>query len=473
MSRDALFDLIKALSPSEKRYFRQSLSGRGDKNYLRLLNVLDKMEVFDEATLKNAFKGERFAKQLHVTKIYLHDAILKSLRSFHAQSSSSIIIKDLLKNIEILFNKELYQLCAKEIKKAERVATKIEDDIALLEVLNWKRKVAQSLAPQTGDVREIIAAQKAHLEQIRRIHKAWELLLGMSTDGVPDPKEAMSLNEAVLLYHCKYHLEIQNGRNDQAKKHLDNLIKHLESNPDRIKEDPGMYFSTINNLLSFLVFTKQYNEALSLLTRAKTLYDAARAKQNANTFRQVLRMYNIELEIYRDIERLEKGIALINDIQNLIRQHSNNVPREYLISLWFQFAYLFFLQRDFKSSLRWINDILNSSFAHLRPDLHIQTHLLNLVVHFELRNFFVMRYFVDGTKRFIKKNRALRDYHKHILAFFSKVSSTPESRYPDLFGKLHADIVLTNQIPQHDLDYINWNKWISSKLKKARLNRSS
>lgn len=115
-----------------------------------------------------------------------------------------------------------------------------------------------------------IAAQEMHLERIRRIHKAWELLLGMSTEAVPDPKEAMSLNEAVLLYHRKYHLEIQNGRNDQAKKHLDNLIKHLESNPDRIKEDPGMYFSTINNLLSFLVFTKQYNEALSLLTRAKS-----------------------------------------------------------------------------------------------------------------------------------------------------------------------------------------------------------
>lgn len=465
--KNNLFDLVRALSPAEKRYFRQSLSGRGDKNYLRVFDAVDKMEAFDESALKTAFKGERFARQLHVTKIYLREAILKSLRSFHAQSSSSLVIKDLLKNIEILFNKELHHVCAIEIQKAERVASKMEDDIALLEILNWKRKLAQSLAPQTHAVHEIIAVQKTHLNRIERVHTAWQLLLGMSDETAPDAGDAISLDEAVLLYHHKYYVDMQNGKNDEAKKHLGNLVKQLEANPERIAEDPGMYFSTINNLLSFLVFTGQHNEALSLLARAKTFYETTRAKRSANTFRQLLRMYNIELEIYRDTERLTQGIALIQEIQKLIQQHSNNLPREYLISLWFQFAYLFFLQRDFKSSLRWINEILNSSFAHLRPDLHIQTHLLNLVVHFELKNFFVMRYFVYGTKRFARKNRAFKDFHKPILDFFSKVSGTPESRYPNLFQKLYADVVVTNLIPRNDLDYINWNRWISSKLKKT------
>ena len=465
--KNNLFDLVKALTPSEKRYFRQSLSGRSNKegkNYLRLFNALDKMDVYDESVLKSRFKGEGFTKQLHVTKIYLHDSILNSLRLFHAQSSSSMVIKDHLKNIEICFNKELYNTCAIEIQKAEKIATKMEDDLSLLEVLNWKRKLAQNLSPQTLDVREIINLQKKKLQRLQSVHKLWELLVGLSNDAVPAIQDATSLNEIVLLSHLNYRTEIQKGRNDEAKRCLQDLIKILETNPERIS-DPGIYLSSLNNLLSFFVFTKQYDEALSLLARAKAFYEKTdRAKRSQNNFRQILRMYNIELEIYRDKEELEKGIALIKEIQNLI-QHAGTTPREYLISLWFQFAYIFFLKREFKPSLHWINEIMNSSFAHVRPDLHIQTHLLNLMVHFELRNFFVMRYFVDATKRFGKKNEAFKEHHKKLIDFFSRISGVPEAEYNRLFEKLHAEVVLKKLIPQNDLDYINWNKWITSKVK--------
>ena len=105
------------------------------------------MDSYSESEIKNTFKGKKFVNQLHVTKIYLQDSILKSLRSFHAASSSSLIIKDLLKNIEICFHKELYNQCVLEIQKAEKIAIQTEDDIALLEILNWKRKLAQTKSP--------------------------------------------------------------------------------------------------------------------------------------------------------------------------------------------------------------------------------------------------------------------------------------------------------------------------------------
>jgi hypothetical protein len=178
-------------------------------------------------------------------------------------------------------------------------------------------------------------------------------------------------------------------------------------------------------------------------------------------------MYNIELEIYRDTESLDKGISLIGNIEKLIKKHNENTPKEYLISLWFQFGYIYFLKKDFKSSLHWINEIMNSSFATLRPDLHVQTHFLNLMVHFELKNFFVMRYFVDSTKRFGKKNQSFKQHHKILLDFFTKISGAPELEYKMLVGKLYDEIVTVNLIPPHDLDYINWNKWIAAKAKRG------
>ena len=465
--KNNLFELIKSLSPSEKRYFRYSLTGnrKDNSNFLRLFDKIDRMDSYNESAIKNAFEGKRFVNQLHVTKIYLHDSILKSLRSYHANSSATLIIKDILKNIEIFFQKELYNHCALEIQKAERIALRTEDEISLFEILNWKRKLAQ--AQSAPYLKEIISSQKHLLERLAYVHKLWELMVGLSGEKLPDKKSPQSLNEKVLLYHLIYRLEIQRKRNDAAKKCLEELIEILENNPSRISAEPGMYLSSVNNLLSFLVFTKDYQKSLALLSKAKTFYKSTdTSTRSQSNFRQILRMYNIELEIYRDTASLEKGISLIDDIEKLIKMHFNATPREYLISFWFQFGYIYFLKKDFKSSLHWINEIMNSSFASLRPDLQIQTHFLNLMVHFELKNFFVMRYFVDGTKRFGKRNQSFKPHHKKLLEFFMKISGAPESEYRILFEKLYEEVVSDKLIPASDLDYINWNKWIASKAKR-------
>jgi hypothetical protein len=87
------------------------------------------------------------------------------------------------------------------------------------------------------------------------------------------------------------------------------------------------------------------------------------------------------------------------------------------------------------------------------------------MVHLELRNFFVMRYFVDSTKRFYKRNQALRPHHKIILNFFNKAGNEPESHHKGLFEQLNNEIFsASNLIPKNELDYINWSKWIAEKI---------
>jgi hypothetical protein len=467
--KNALFDLIKSLSPSEKRYFRRFLSGSGKdkRNFLKLFDEIDKMDSYEESKIKSKFKGERFINQLHVTKIYLQGSILKSLRLFHANASASLTIKDHLKNIEICFNKELYNQCALEIKKAEKIAGKIEDDISMLEILNWKRKLTQTQFFQDFSLKETINAQRASLQTLHRLQTLWELMVGVNENALPARQTAETLNEKVLLYHLIYRNEVQNKRNEEARKSLEELIAILEGNPSRMRKEPGVYLSSIDNLLSFLVFTKDFDKALLLLAKAKMFTEGfEKGKLSPSNFRQILRMYNIELEIYRDTESLDKGVALIKYLEKLVAQHLETTPQEYLISFWFQFAYIYFLKREFKSSLHWINEIMNSSFAQLRSDLHIQAHFLNLMVHLELKNFFVMRYFVDATKRYGKKSVIFKPHHKIILDFFSKISGAPESEYKALFDKLYKEVVVMDIIPPTELDYINWKKWITTKVKR-------
>ena len=75
-----------------------------------------------------------------------------------------------------------------------------------------------------------------------------------------------------------------------------------------------------------------------------------------------------------------------------------------------------------------------------------------------------MRYFVNSATRFFKRNKALKSYHKGMLAFFTKVSGAPESEHKSLFKELSSQLFADKEvIPLSDLDYINWKRWLETK----------
>jgi hypothetical protein len=60
---NALFELVKAMSKSEKRYFKLMSSRHTigkENNYVRLFDYLDKQSEYDEDLIFKTFKGEAF-----------------------------------------------------------------------------------------------------------------------------------------------------------------------------------------------------------------------------------------------------------------------------------------------------------------------------------------------------------------------------------------------------------------------------
>ena len=55
---DELFELIKKMTVSEKGYFKKSFSGQADtkNNYIKLFDVYDGLEVYDDAGIKEKLK---------------------------------------------------------------------------------------------------------------------------------------------------------------------------------------------------------------------------------------------------------------------------------------------------------------------------------------------------------------------------------------------------------------------------------
>lgn len=481
--KEALFVLIKSLSKSEKRYFRLFCTREASGNiYLSLFDVIEQQPVYDEKAIKEQFKNEKFIKQLHVTKNYLQKLILKSLRNFHAGISKDAELKDIMRNIEILYNKELFKHCERQLIVAERLANKYELLTGLLEVENWKRKLEQTRQPDNyNGLRQLINDKDTTIKKIRNKLQYWELAVDVSANIFQDqnipvknrallsnPDFPLSLEAKVLYYNTTYLEYLQKDEGDKAEKELMTLLSILESTPDRIKETPGLYVSSINNLVSFFVFHKKFEQAIVLIQKAKKSYQSWRVtSENRTLIKQIIRTYNIELEIYRNTKDFEGQRSFIESTEDFVNKNMYKMPKDYVASFQFQLASIHFMRNNLRQSLHWINRFLSTRFKNVRPDLKKQVLLLNLMVHLEQKNFMVLGYYVNNARRYMNKIQQLLPYEKILLKFFIKIGKVALLEYKEAFVELREQLYPTNEEPAIPMDvrgYIDYNAWIERQL---------
>ena len=125
-----LFDLVKSLSKSEKRFFKLSSSLQtGEKNYLQIFDAIEKQSSYDEAALKKQFAKETFVKHFPSEKNHLYKTILKSLRGFHADNSINSVLKQEIKNVEILYDYNNNLAEVNDIKNSKLSTVNIEKNV--------------------------------------------------------------------------------------------------------------------------------------------------------------------------------------------------------------------------------------------------------------------------------------------------------------------------------------------------------
>lgn len=477
-----LFSLIQSLTRNEKRYFKVFCAQASQsQNYLQLFDAIDKQQSYDEKAIKKKFAGTTFVRQLHVTKNYLRQMILKSLRNFHAGNSKSAELADHLRNVEVLFNKELFDQCHQELKKAASIAQEYELLPGQVQVADWNRKLIQAQSPHDrAAILASVVARDESVSQMQNLTEYWKLAIGVSgalqglpidnlehIDWLQDASSAHTLQAKVLHYNARYLSKIQARQNEAAIEALYELIRTLEAHPNRMKEHPNQYAGTVNNCLSYLVFQKEYDAALALTQRAKAFYAQWKVgKENKGLLKQVLRTYNIELEVYRDMRKFESDPEYLDQVEAFVRSYTYKMPKSYLISFWFQLANIHFLRKDFSRSLHWLNQILNARFKGIRTDLQVAARMLNLMVHAEQHNLFVLRYFVDNTKRFLKKMRDVQPFEQVLLRFFTQLGRIPIANYKDAYQQLQTQLFPKDADPlvPMELDYIDYKGWLTEKV---------
>ncbi|MBL7809170.1 MAG: hypothetical protein JNN28_15220 [Saprospiraceae bacterium] len=479
MKKNDLYDLVHSLTKSEKRHFQLKNRRQGETvDYFRLFEILDKIEVFDEKKLKNVFPEQVNAGQLHVTKNYLREKILESLRQFHSQISRDALVKDFLKNVEIFFYKELYTQASDELARAEKLAAEYELHTAQIEVSRWKRRLEQTLHPHRYDrFAEILEEQRRATDALQNNLEHWQHIVHTSQrfmqyaavipkpEGLPsEPPPAQSLESNILYFNSLYIKNLREGNPEQAENALQKLLKILEAQPARVKEDPGSCLTTVGNLAAFRTFRGEGEAALELLRSSRLFWEKIGIPDRRRpVLKQLVRLLNIELEIYRTAENPAQFEDFFRETGEFVKKVAPKIPDDYLLSFHFQLAWVCFLKRDFDLALDWLSEPLNESRKHAGQPVFRYLLLLNLMVHCELRNVFVLRYFVENARRQFKKSGELAAWEQELLAFFTKTGQSAEGDWKGLRRDLQQRLfpeTAPSLVPEEVLRMLDFRRWL-------------
>ncbi len=489
-----LFKLIKSLSKSEKRFFKLSSSLQsGEKNYLKIFDFIEGQDEYDEAELKRTFQKETFVKHLPSEKNHLYKLILKSLRLYYSEQSISSILKQEIKNVEILYSKALYKECEKFVKRAKSIAKKYEKFYYWFELISWEKLLLES-AYESGEFgtdldqlveeEEMVIAKLRNLAEYTVIYSKINLVF-RSGGFTRNEKErqvvadiadyhlikgkdtALSIKAASICYYIKGLCAATNRNYEDSFQFFNRTREILDSNP-YIKQDTGQrYVMTLFHLLRCHIDNSEFEEAERLIADVRSLS----GKKGFNSINIALRIFGnsayLELMLLHKQGRFKDSVALIPEIEQGQLDYGDKLSKEMELLLTYSKAYSYFGTGEFKRSLHYLNEVLNDNEQNLRQDVYSFARLFNLVIHYELKNYDFIDYIVKSANRYLSKHE--RDYRIE-TACIGHIRKLAKDQLKDqrveVLEKMEEEI--RNLLQDHNervvLEYFDISSWIRSKL---------
>ncbi len=444
-----LFRLIKSLTGSEKRYFRLFVSGQGgrDNKYLQLFDAIDACEEFDEDALREAvYGGEPIqSRKYSELKAYLYGAILKSLQSYDEKSSVGHRLKNLLQGVRALFRRSLFDDCRDKLYKARKLAYKYEQFSAVLEALDWEKRIAyaeadidfldKELGRITREEQEVLDKLQAisayrntffHLLVIIRKYSAirregQKKKLEDEIMGSPllqDYGRANSHTARVIYQriYSIYYFAISDRENFYLRNK--ELIALMESAPHLLKEDVSEYISALSNLI------RSCGELGKIEEMEANLEKLYRVPTNSldDELKVHRQYYQAKLSLCLQQGEFDEGVRILNRHLRERRRFDQSLFETH--TFYYIYFYITFTAGEYSRALDFLNQWLSLPSTVERQDLQSMSRILNLMVHYELGNYELLESLIRSTYRFLKKRNELEDLERKTISLIKKLVET-------------------------------------------------
>ncbi len=398
--RTDLYELIRAMSKSEKRYFTidAQKSGRKGSRYLELFQAIKDMEEDDERALR-----KKFGRNLSTDKNYLYEAILRSMRDYRSTNSLAARIREMILDAKYLSERGLYDQCQERLQNAKELATQLDDNLVLLEIIKEERRLIRErkvkryetlineLAGQSDKVLQNVSDEMRYLRIYERLGNIVLQKFRLSNEkDIEDIKatfypllhdrdpDEISPSALWRYYQCWALYSQLIGNFNDVFRYSEKVIDWWDRHPMNKEEEFHKYIVDVSNFLHGYASKGQYQYFPKLIesmenTRPKNLHDKSLVFQKISIYRL---MYFINTGKNNGMDQL------LDNIEQGLNTYF--VSESSQMVLLFNSAILLFIQEDFPGCQKWCKKLFAKKKVSSRVDIQKAARLLYLISEYEI-----------------------------------------------------------------------------------------
>ncbi len=472
-----LFQLIRAMTPSEKRHFRLSnpvrksdsrlqKDGEEANQFLLLFNVLERQESLDE---EFAMKKLRIKERTRFTRIknYLYKTLLESLEVYYRESQGDAQFFHLINRTQILLSKRLFAQAGRQLAKAEKLAaekgngtyslivlTMQIDRLMRSEDLDAVETLLDGYEPRKAELLE----RSADYLDLHMIKSKATWLLRRSDEALGRRREwVIELGNHPLLKQLKYpedaeftlyHYNLNgliHGLLGQPEEDYRNRLAYLrtyQNNKAYVLRWPINYVIALGNVAGTAGQIGNFDELYACTREMRAFLDRDGIK-NSTSLEPIVnvRSYALELDAYATLSLDEKKL-LIQQVERSFQMYHHETAEVWQVIMRFGIARHYFEMRNWGMVLEWLGPMLHQGDDRLYPELQVASRILYALAHFEMGNDRYLEGYLRQLKQWMRQRKHAWEPVQALLRAIQTLLQANPRTYPvDLFDRLARDFV--------------------------------
>ncbi len=467
MASDAVFELIRSMTPGEKRYFRKNARhnpGKKGENYLELFDILERMTKYNEDEVKKSLSNPTYAKNLSFGKNYLYRLLLESLRDFHLHSESQpqLVVAEYWANLHVLIGKSLNKQAFKLIGQAKKFCRLSQLRYDLLKFLEVERNLISRFEKKNAlkKLDALVAECETlnyHLAKESQVITLYErLFLQYRMQDKEGFEKAYAEFEAYTEKHGSYlagtpsltfkvfyffsvALKYEWVRDYPNACKYHGKVLELYERDERVRNaNMERYLHQVYNYLTFFVLSSEPGDKPGF-DRLMARFDNFPAKTpklliNVEHYRLYLNM--LAMLKYRDYPR---AVKMDHQVATFLDRHGDTLTADRLLSFKYHMAVAHFMlaiedpeqkNERLESAIRWLNEVENTTQVETKSLLRSFSRIYFVLAHFESGNHELVGYLMRNFTLALKADNKTHAVEYILFSGLKKVLSarSPESR---------------------------------------------
>ena len=492
-SNDALFDLVKSLTKSEKRQFNLyvgRLDGNSNAKFLALFKLLDKQKKYDEKAIINS--GVVSKQQLANLKAHLYKQLLISLRMNPAHKNIRIQIREQLDFATVLYQKGLYKQSLKLLDKAKSLAIENEEKNIAYEIVELEKVIESQYITRSIDTRaDELSVQAKELSQQNVITSKLSNLslqlygILLKTGYVKNDDELKRVDDYFYARLPEFDYDLLGFRERlwlnkaqlwrsllkqdflHAYKHASSYVNLFKKYPKMIQLNPVFYLKGKNYLLESLFFIRHEQEFYRELNAFEIEIEHEKIPINKNTEILIFQYYYANQLHKHFLEgTFEEGLYLVPIINAKITAYTHLIDKHHIVVLYYKIACLYFGMGNNKECIVYLNKIINAKKLYVGEDLQCFARVLNLIAHYESGlDYHLERQFKE-TYKFLLKMENLQEVQKIFIESIRALSDLYPHQFKKEFKRIHEKLAVFENHPyeKRAFLYLDILSWLESKI---------